>query len=181
MATRIALFDMDETIVNFTGPLRERLRKTFSPGEEMPPDLFNMPTHMYERIQAIKKEPGFWRNLPPLEWGMDLIEIFRAKGYEIHIVSKGPTTGAIAWSEKVEWVQTHLTHITLHLTQNKSMIHGDVFIEDRWDFLSQWLLRNKGGKGIMNTRPNIVGCEALEAAGILYVVPRDLEIIKERL
>jgi hypothetical protein len=61
------------------------------------------------------------------------------------------------------------------------MIHGDVFVEDRWDFLSKWLLRNKGSKGIMNNRPNVPHFQALEDAGIVYIVPRDLEIIKARL
>lgn len=176
MSDRIALFDMDETIVDFTGPLRERLARTFSPGEEMPPDLFNMPMHMYERIQAIKKEPGFWRNLPPLAWGMELMSIFREKGYEIHIVSKGPTTGAIAWSEKVEWVEEHLTDVTLHLTQNKAMIQGDVFIEDRWDFLKAWLTRNPRGYGIMNKLPPIDA--KFDLVRRVYTVPINLEIIQ---
>jgi len=147
---KIALFDMDETLVNFQGPLRERLKAMKSPEEEFPQDLWQMPDYWYERAQAIKKEPGFWRNLPRLEWGWKVLDICRSIGYDIHVLTKGPTTGSRAWMEKVDWVRENMPFATLHITDDKRIAYGRVFVDDYWPFMELWLKNRPRGLGVVN-------------------------------
>jgi len=147
---KIALFDMDETLVNFQGPLRERLLEMKGPEEETPENLWAMPDHWYARAQAIKKEPGFWRNLPKLQWGWDVLDIAREIGFDIHVLTKGPTTGSVAWSEKVDWVRENLPEATLHITDDKRIAYGRVFVDDYWPFMELWLKNRPRGLGIVN-------------------------------
>lgn len=157
---KIALFDMDETLVDFQGPLREALLQMKGPEEEFPSDLWNMPDHWYRRAQAIKLVPGFWRNLPRLQWGWDVLEICRDIGFDIHILTKGPTTGSRAWMEKVDWVHENLPDATLHITEDKRIAYGRVFVDDYWPFMELWLRHRPRGLGIVNysseLHPNLV-------------------------
>ena len=149
-AGHIALFDMDETLVDFQGPLRERLLMTQGPEEVFPSNLWDMPDHWYQRAQSIKKEPGFWRNLPRLQWGWDVLDVCQEIGYDIHILTKGPTTGAQAWAEKVEWIRENLPQATLHITDDKRIAYGRVFVDDYWPFMELWLRHRPRGLGIVN-------------------------------
>jgi len=157
---KIALFDMDECLVNFQGPLRDRLQKMAGPEETVPENLWEMPNHWYERAQAIKREPGFWRNLPKLQWGWDVLEIARDIGFDIHILSKGPTTGSRAWGEKVDWIHKYIPESTLHLTEDKRIAYGRVFVDDYWPFMETWLQNRPRGLGVVNyssdLHPNLV-------------------------
>jgi 5'(3')-deoxyribonucleotidase len=149
-SSKIALFDMDETLVDFQGPLRMRLLEMKGPEEEIPENLWAMPDHWYARAQAIKKEPGFWRNLPRLQWGWDVLEIAIEVGFDIHILTKGPTTGSVAWSEKVDWVRENLPDAKLHITDDKRIAYGRVFVDDYWPFMELWLRNRPRGLGIVN-------------------------------
>lgn len=157
---KIALFDMDETLVNFQGPLREALLRMKGPNEDMPENLWDMPEHWYARAQAVKRVPGFWRNLPRLQWGWDVLEICRDIGYDIHILTKGPTTGPRAWSEKVEWVHENIPDATLHITEDKRIAYGRVFVDDYWPFMELWLRHRPRGLGVVNypshVHPNLI-------------------------
>jgi len=157
---KIALFDMDETLVDFQGALRSRLEKMQGPDEEFPADLWNMPDYWYARAQAIKKEPGFWRNLQPLAWGQQVLKVCQEIGFDIHILTKGPTTGSQAWAEKVDWVHEHMPFATLHITEDKRIAYGRVFIDDYWPFMELWLKNRPRGLGVVNypshVHPNLV-------------------------
>lgn len=157
---RIALFDMDETLSDFTGPLRKRLELMCGPSEEVPENLWELPDYWYERAQAIKKEPGFWRNLPRKEWGWQVLDVCKEIGYDIHVLTKGPTTGPQAWAEKVEWVRENLPYATLHITDDKRIAYGRVFVDDYWPFMKLWLNNRPRGLGVVNypsdVHPNLV-------------------------
>lgn len=158
-ASKIALFDMDETLVDFQGVLRERLLQMKSPQEDFPTDLWNMPDYWYERAQAIKKEPGFWRSLPKKAWGWQVLKICQEIGFDIHILTKGPTTGSRAWSEKVDWVHEHMPFATLHITEDKRIAYGRVFVDDYKPFMEIWLKHRPRGLGVVNyewNHPQIV-------------------------
>lgn len=165
---RIALFDMDETLTNFRGPLKERLLKMQGPQEEFPADLWNMPDHWYERAQAIKREPGFWRGLPKLQWGWDVLGICTEIGYDIHVLTKGPTTGTLAWHEKADWVHEYLPQAKFHITEDKRTIAGRVFVDDHWPFMELWLRDRPYGIGVINQspfpftafRPNVISIQS---------------------
>lgn len=154
MNDKIALFDMDDTIVDFQGTLRRRLLKTMGPNETFPTDIWNMPDYWYERAQAIKKEPGFWHNLPQLQWGTDVMNMAREIGFDIHILTKGPAAGSLAWKEKVDWVHDHLNDVTLHITEDKSIAYGRVFVDDYFPFMKLWLEHRPRGLGVVNYSSN---------------------------
>lgn len=147
---KIALFDLDETLADFQGPLRERLLKTQGPDEVFPKDLWDMPDYWYERAQAIKREPGFWRNLPRKQWGWDVLDIARDIGFDIHVLTKGPAVSSQAWAEKVDWVRKNLPDATLHITDDKRIAYGRVFVDDYWPFMELWLKNRPRGLGIVN-------------------------------
>jgi len=151
---KIALFDMDETLVDFQGPLRERLMAMKSPQEDFPQDLWDMPDYWYQRAQAIKREPGFWRNLPRKQWGWDVLDIARDIGFDIHILTKGPTVGSIAWSEKVDWIRENLPDAKLHITDDKRIAYGRVFVDDYFPFMKMWLENRPRGLGVVNYSSN---------------------------
>jgi hypothetical protein len=170
---KVALFDMDETLVDFQGPLREALATTLGPDEAMPTDLWDMPDHMYRRGQFIKRVPGFWRNLPKLKWGNDVLDIAREIGYDIHVLTKGPTTGSLAWKEKVDWVRAEMPDATLHITDDKRIAYGRVFVDDYWPFMELWLQNRPRGLGVVNyssdKHPNLVSYDD------------GLEVVRDRL
>ncbi len=157
---KIALFDLDETLCNFQGPLRSRLLEMAGPEEHFPNDLWDMSDHWYARAQAIKKEPGFWRNLPRLSWGWNVLAIAREIGYDIHVLTKGPTTGSRAWMEKVDWVRENLPDACLHITDDKRIAYGRVFVDDYYPFMELWLKNRPRGLGVVNyssdLHPNLV-------------------------
>jgi len=141
---------MDGTLVDFQKALKIRLETTLGPDEVMPPDLWDMPDYMYERAQAIKREPGFWRNLPRINWGWNVMEICKAIGYDIHLLTKGPTTGARAWSEKVEWRDANLPGVPLHIVEDKRIVYGRVFVDDYAPFIEAWLKHRPRGIAVTN-------------------------------
>ena len=69
----VALFDLDGTLADHDGELHRRLERMRSPSE--PPDApvevmwETAPEYLRERTKAIRGNPGFWINLPPLPGG----------------------------------------------------------------------------------------------------------------
>lgn len=156
---KIALFDMDDTLVDFQGTLRKRLEETRGPDEKLPESFWDMPDYWFARAQAIKKEPGFWRDLPRLQWGWEVLEIAREIGFDIHILTKGPTTSSISWGEKVDWVRANLPDATLHITDDKRVTYGRVLVDDYHEYMDNWLEHRPRGLGIVNyetSNPNLV-------------------------
>jgi hypothetical protein len=158
--SKVCLFDMDETLADFTGPLRERLLETLGPNEKMPDNLWDMPDHMYLRTQAIKRTPGFWKNLPKKEWGWQVLEISREVGFTPVILTKRPTTGNLAVYEKLEWLDKYLPGVIVNVVDDKRLIYGRVFVDDYWPFMQVWLENRPRGLGVVNytsdLHPNLV-------------------------
>src|SRR5689334_2500047 len=108
----VALFDMDGTLADYSGELRRRLELMRSPHE--PESEFHefawdeYPDFLRERIRAIKNNPGFWINLPPMLAGFEILEEAHRRNFQIEILTKGPRHSPIAWMEKVEWCDKHL-------------------------------------------------------------------------
>lgn len=170
---KIALFDMDGTLVDFQKALAIKLKLMLGPDEVMPPNLWDMPDYMYERAQAIKREPGFWKSLPPIQWGWDVMKICREIGYDIHLLTKGPTTGARAWSEKVEWRDKYLPGTPLHIVEDKRIVYGRVFVDDYAPFIEAWLKHRPRGVAVTNN-------EELRDSNVINYSD-GLQLVRERL
>src|SRR5690606_6980739 len=100
---RICLIDMDDTLYDYAGQLRRDLEALQSPSDPpLPEDLFRDPEPwLRRRIDVIRRQPGWWLNLPRLKLGWDIYEVAVQIGYTVEILSKGPFRNARAWAEKV--------------------------------------------------------------------------------
>jgi 5'-nucleotidase len=135
------LVDMDSVLADFeTGflalwratypdrpflPLEER--RIFYLEDEYPPED-------RDRVQAIFRGAGFFRNLPPVPGGAAALAEMEARGLEVFIC----TTPMIHYQncvlEKYEWVEAHLGPAwteRLILTRDKTLVRADILIDDR--------------------------------------------------
>lgn len=82
----------------------------------------------------IMEKPGFYRNLPLVEdakWGIqDLVK----SGHDVFFVSTPYLSNPTCASDKVAWVEQHFGDWgtkRLILTSDKTMVRGDVLIDDK--------------------------------------------------
>jgi len=103
--------DMDDTICNFT--------KAYSKMKS--PECF-YPQSTY----------GFFRNLEPMEDAIESYKILE-KYFDLWILTKPSIHNPLCYSEKREWVETHLGFETcnkLILSPDKSLLKGHYLIDD---------------------------------------------------
>jgi 5'(3')-deoxyribonucleotidase len=149
----IALFDMDGTIADFDGQLHadlERIRCPYEAEIDMK-TLHNrdIPDYMKQRIKTIRAVPEWWRNLPQIPLGMRILRMAQNIGFEINILTKGPSNDPNAWKEKVEWVRYHLGDVKVTITEDKGLVYGKVLVDDYLPYMERWLTWRPRGLGIM--------------------------------
>ena len=96
MNDRIAWFDMDGSLFDFDGHMRESLVPLCSSEEKQ----LVMTTGLWEleeaspqikaRMELIKAVPGWWRTMPPLETGFTVFRMAQSIGFDCRILTKGP-------------------------------------------------------------------------------------------
>ncbi len=147
----IALFDMDDTLCDTMGQLKKDLAKRVSPEEftKFKPYSEKLTPLLKSKINEIRTQPGWWRNLPRLQSGFDILSITKELGYENYIVTKGPYKLDGAFSEKRQWQKRELPELKLIITDDKSIIHGNVLIDDWPPYLRSWLESHPKEKAIM--------------------------------
>lgn len=145
MKNKIALVDMDGTIANYQEALTAEMIKLQAPGE--PPYQFygEREPHIEAREALIKRQAGFWRSLPKIQLGFDIVEDLRNIGYGLHILTKGPRTTISAWTEKVEWCKANLPDADITVTHDKSLVYGRVLIDDYPPYFLGWLKHRPRG------------------------------------
>lgn len=158
MTRIIALFDMDGTLFDFDGQLRSDLLRTAAPGEE---HLFHPGSqvslwqlekkypYVKARMDLIKSQPGWWRDLPRHEPGWEILGAAEEIGFEIHILTKGPSSKPHAWAEKLECVRKNLGFVQVHITEDKSVHYGRVLVDDYPPYVEAWLEHRPRGQVIM--------------------------------
>src|ERR1700679_3532949 len=123
----IGLFDLDGSLADYDGAVLRGLPALKDPAEpdvESVRDGGQLP-HIRARIELISRQPGWWFNLEPITKGFQIVKLAKEIGFEIHVLTQGPKTNALAWKEKVEWCQKHLGHeIDIHITRNKGLVYG---------------------------------------------------------
>ena len=71
-------------------------------------------------------------------------------GFEIAILTKGPTKSTVAWSAKVEWIKKNLGFLpTMIVTTDKSLVYGRVLVDDYSDYVLGWLEYRPRGLALM--------------------------------
>ena len=152
---RIALIDMDGTVVDYDGQMRvdlERLRAPSEPHYDLlgPGDH---PSYIEARMSLIKRQPGWWRNLPKLQVGMQIVEILRSMKFSLHILTKGPYKTTTAWTEKVDWARENLPDAQITITEEKGLVYGKVLVDDWPPYVESWLKNRPRGLVIMPAHP----------------------------
>lgn len=144
MNKKIALVDLDNTVVDHEGQLQQDLHGALG-------DFHcEVGSQVRERVgYIIKNKEGWWANLPPLPFGMSIVHTLRDIGYRLVICSKGPRKAVNAWSEKVHWVQRHIPDADIVLTQDKSLVYGRILVDDWPDYIEPWLDARPRGHVLM--------------------------------
>ena len=146
---KIALIDMDGTLVDYDGAMRAALAKITSPGE-----VWDEKASWAEaRKNIIKNQPGFWLNLPPIKEGFRVLGLITEVGFETVVLTKGPYRTTSAWAEKVEWNRRHLPETPVTITEDKGLVYGRVLFDDWPAYMLRWLQWRPRGLGVMLESP----------------------------
>jgi 5'(3')-deoxyribonucleotidase len=149
MNAPIALIDLDGTLADFDGAMTERLRELAAPGEEVNPDRDWELPHIKARRRLIKSQPGFWRSLPKLNDGFEVLDLLRHHGFRLMVLTKGPVSASRSWTEKVDWVKEHVPDAGITISQDKSLVYGKLLFDDWPKYVDPWLDRRPRGLAIM--------------------------------
>lgn len=129
----IALVDMDGTLCDYESALNAKMKEVLG-------DDVHTWDPKYDKLRdLIKAQPGFWRNLEPIPFGMEVFDYLEDAGFEIHILTKGPYRTTGAWTEKVEWCRNWLPGTPVTITENKGMVYGKVLFDDYPDYCEAWM------------------------------------------
>lgn len=145
MKNKIALVDMDGTIANYQAALTSEMERLQSPNEPQYNFYGEQPPYLEAREALIKRQVGFWRTLPKIQLGFDIVEDLRSIGYGLHILTKGPRTTVSAWTEKVEWCKVNIPDADITVTHDKSLVYGRVLIDDFPPYFLGWLAKRPRG------------------------------------
>ncbi len=150
----IALVDLDGTLCNYSEAILERLVElrgpNDSPEDEMKSEL---PPHILARRRMIESTPGFWRNLKPIPAGLQLASLLVELAFDTHVFTKGPSYNSSAWAEKFEWCRLHVPELRVIVSEDKSLVHGDILVEDWPPYINQWRRRCPKGSVIIPAQP----------------------------
>ena len=165
MPDKIALFDMDGTMFDFHGAMHKSLLSLVPPDhhhliEACGGDFHSLESKVWLRnlMDLIKKEPGWWTNLPKYQPGWDVYQIAESIGFCTKILTKGPRSKSHAWQEKVECIWKHFGGYENSppidiVSKDKMGTYGRVLVEDYIPYLEPWLEKRKRGLGILIDHP----------------------------
>jgi len=154
----IALFDMDGSLFGYDEAMLKSLSAMRAPCEpKIPSNLHDLEraAHYHARMEAIKSVPGWWKNLEPIKNGFKIFNLAYKLGFNCQILTKGPRTKSIAWSEKLECCQEYFGEdILVHVVSDKGGFYGKVLFDDYPEYMSKWLKYRPRGLGIMPVNKN---------------------------
>lgn len=158
---KLLLLDLDNSTADYLGTLRRDMALLAAPGEDPwePMARGTEPPHVTARRKMITHQPGWWRDLPRLELGFQIVDVAREVGFVIHILSKGPRSHTTAWAEKVQWVDQHLPNTPITLSDNKSLVYSRVLVDDWTPYTDPWLKSRPRGLVIQPAQPWNEGLE----------------------
>ncbi len=139
---KIVLVDMDGTLADFDRKLLELLKKKYPDykwkplNERVHPTMnLDYPEEMGHAIREIYHTRGFYENLNPIEGAINaLFEM--EKYFSVFICSSPLVNSPFNLQEKHAWVYKLFGKAWLSkliLSTDKTLIHGDYFIDDQYD------------------------------------------------
>lgn len=148
----VALIDMDGTLSDYIGSLTRELSLLMGPNEGLPVDLRKAEREcewFARRMDLIKEQAGFWRNLKPIKRGFAVYDLLGELGYRRMVLTKGPRKSVNAWTEKVQWCREHIPEADITITHDKGLVYGKVLFDDWPPYIERWLEYRPRGKVIM--------------------------------
>ena len=150
----IALVDLDGTVADFDSEMKRRLAPLSGPNEPDYGDEYDdVPPYIKARRDLIKRQPGFWRELPTIDFGFDVVTYLRDVGFRINILTKCPKKNPMAWTEKVQWCVEHIPDAQITLTESKTGTYGKVLVDDYPPYFLPWLKVRPRGLVIAVAQP----------------------------
>ena len=135
----IALLDLGGTLCDCSASLRDGLALLAGPNDPTEGESAEVAAANLEaRRRLVMGAPGFWRDLPPLAAGFELLELVREQGFSVHVVTKGPHDVPDAWADKVRWCRRHLPDVPVVVTDSKTLVFGHVLIDDWPPYVHDW-------------------------------------------
>jgi len=159
---KIALFDMDGTLFDYELQLRTDMAELASPPEDLTiiqtGDLWGLAErfpYIQRRMDLIKSQPGWWRELPKFQPGWKLLELAQKIGFCPKILTKGPRSKSRAWAEKVDCITHHLGEdIPIDIVgKDKNGTYGRVLVDDYPEYVEGWLANRPRGLAILPAQP----------------------------
>ena len=141
---QIFLCDLDGTLADYDKKLYEDLKDLMSPDEyiKLPRSLHNesqLPKWLYNLKHFITKNPRWWESLQPIEQNFNLLDAAIEIGFDIRILTKGPSNKPSAWTEKLKWSQKYVPEAKVIVTEDKSIAYGKVLFDDYPEQALIWL------------------------------------------
>lgn len=148
----IALFDMDNTLVDYDHAMLRDLNALRGPNEPLITRA-NVsdgdPAYLLARNFLIRRSENWWRDLPRRSLGWEVLAATRWLGFEERIATKGPHNCTIAWTQKADWCRKWLPRAPVTVTDDKSILQGAVLVDDYPPYVLAWLARNPNGYVIL--------------------------------
>ncbi|MEM1535092.1 MAG: hypothetical protein QXE64_00970 [Candidatus Pacearchaeota archaeon] len=151
MKELIALFDLDDTLVDYAKVLRKDLEKMRCPSEPKIKYVHGkLPRYIKKRINFIKSSEDWWANLPKRKLGWDILKVVKKMGFRVIILSKTPEVGPPGFGGKKRWIEKNLGKETeVILASDKGLVYGKVLVDDSPIFIKRWLAHRPRGLVIM--------------------------------
>lgn len=151
----IALIDLDNTVADYHHAMQRDLGLLASSSEEIMHSYEDgkEPPWLKARIQLIRNQPQWWRNLPLLPAGMAIVNLQRDLGFDLHVLTKGPFKHPAAWTEKVQWCREHIPDAKVTITEDKGLVYGATLTDDWPPYGISWLRWRPRGLLIVPAQP----------------------------
>ena len=147
----VALIDLGDTLCDCRRALNQKSGELYE-SARCKPHTFS-PETFEQRRRLAMETPGFWRTLPKNVLGFELLGLLREGGFELHILSKGPREVPQIWADKVYWCRTNVPGVPITITDDKSLVYGNILVDDWYPYVHHWQQRWPDGLGILPAHP----------------------------
>jgi 5'-nucleotidase len=141
----IVLVDQDGVLADFEKAFHDQFLRTFPSIPSIPANereqfyvssdyLKRYPNINKNLLFGISRKKGFFLNLPPIKGAINAVQEMVEMGIDVRICTTPITDYDHCVVEKYQWVEKHLGKeftSRLILTRDKTLIFGDVLIDDR--------------------------------------------------
>lgn len=143
------LVDIDGILADLQGDWYPRYNAIRPEGyPELTPETVNnwdIPQAHHKTLWSVIEQPGLYRNLKPLEGAVEgLRELVGNRALDTYIVTSA-TAAPHTPTEKIQWLGEHFPFVSrkkIITCHNKTLIRGDVLVDDAPTNVQGWLSRN---------------------------------------